>query len=346
MKIIVTGNLGYIGSIMTCMLAKHGVEVWGYDAGYYHDCLLNKIKDNGVSRQIYGDIRDITMEQLRGAEVIIHLAALSNDPMGELNPQLTHDINTVASKRLAVMAKQAGISRFLFSSSCSIYGQSKAKALTEESPFCPQTAYARSKVDTEAALHILADDSFSPVYMRNATAYGYSPRLRFDLAVNNLSGWGFTTGQVKLTSDGKAWRPMVHVEDICRAFIQVLQVPREIVHDQALNVGSESENYQIRDVANIVAKTIPNTTVTFAEDVGADSRTYNVDFNKIRNLLPSFKPEWNVARGVRQLCEVFQKIGLTRDQFAGRFFTRLKQLQYLEKEKKLDAQLRWIDKSF
>ncbi|MDO9540777.1 MAG: NAD(P)-dependent oxidoreductase [Kiritimatiellia bacterium] len=342
MKILVTGNLGYIGSIMTFMLAKHGIEVWGYDAGYYQDCLLDKIEDNGVARQVYGDIRDITMEQIRGAEAVIHLAALSNDPTGELNPQLTHDINTVASQRLAVIAKQAGVSRFIFSSSCSIYGQSKAKALTEESPFYPQTAYARSKVDTEAALHELANDSFSPVYMRNATAYGYSSRLRFDLAVNNLTGWGFTTGQVKLLSDGRAWRPLVHVEDICQAFIQVLQAPREVVHDQAMNVGSESENYQIRDVANIVAEAIPHTAVTFAEGVSADSRTYNVDFSKIRKLLPSFEFEWNVAKGVRQLYEVFQKIGLTREQFEGRYFTRLKQLQYLEKEKRLDSHLRWI----
>jgi nucleoside-diphosphate-sugar epimerase len=242
---------------------------------------------------------------------------------------------------LALAALQAGVQRFVFASSCSIYGQNSDSALTEDAPMNPQTAYARSKVDTESVLRELASDEFSPTMMRNATVYGLSPRLRFDLAVNNLTGWGFTTGKVKLLSDGRAWRPMVHVEDLCQACVHLLRAPREAVHNQAINIGAESENYQIRTVAETVASVVPGTGVTFAEGAVADSRTYNVSFAKLRTVVPEFTPRWTVERGVRQLFEALQAVSLDREGFESRLFTRLQQLQYLMATGALDADLRW-----
>ena len=341
MRVLVTGNLGYVGTVMTPLLKAAGHEVWGYDTGYYEPCLLGPLGESGVDRQIVKDIRQVTTDDLEGVEGVVHLAALSNDPTGELDPKLTEEINFTGSLRLAEAAKRAGATRFLFASSCSIYGQSGSGALTEEAEFRPLTAYAVSKVRTEAALHDLADDDFSPVYLRNATAYGFSPRLRFDVVVNNLTGWAVTTGQVRLLSDGRAWRPLVHVEDMAGAFVAALAVPRDRVHDRALNVGREADNRQIRDLAESVARIVPDCRVTIAEGATTDQRNYNVSFARIRDTLPEFAPRWDVDRGIQQLRDRFVQFGLTYERFDGRDFTRLKQLQHLIATARLGLDLRW-----
>lgn len=341
MRVLVTGNIGYIGTVLVPILSDLDYEVWGYDTGYYKECLFGDPPDDGISRQIVKDIRKVDASDVEGVDAIVHLAALSNDPTGELNPGLTGDINTGGALRLARIARDADVGRFIFASSCSIYGQSGAKALTEESPFNPQTAYAHSKVDTEAGLSKLASNEFSPIFLRNSTAYGFSHRPRFDVAVNNLTGWGFTTGQVKLMSDGRAWRPMVHVEDICQAITEALKAPRAVIHNQAFNVGSEDENYQIRDIAEMVAETILNCEVTFAENASADNRTYNVSFEKIRQAFPDFTPQWSVRKGIEQLYEAFAHASLTYDNFDGRLYTRLKQLKHLIDNDLLTSDLFW-----
>jgi nucleoside-diphosphate-sugar epimerase len=343
MRLLVTGNLGYIGTLLTPMLAQKGHEVWGLDNGYFEECIFGALptKYPGVHQQLHQDIRDIKAEQLVGFDAVLHLAALSNDPTGELNPELTEDINWRASIRLAELAKAAGVSRFLFASSCSIYGQSGDKSLTEDARFAPLTAYARSKVNTEADLAAMADDRFSPVFLRNGTAYGLSPRLRCDLVVNNLTGWAFTTGQVKLLSDGKAWRPIVHIKDISFAFLAALTAPQQVIHNQAFNVGQNCENYQIRTIADIVGKVVPNSTVTYAEGAAADNRTYNVCFDKINKILPGFRPVCNLEGAVRELYEAFKHNHLTLDDFQGRCFTRLNQLHFLLETGRLDDNLRW-----
>lgn len=343
MRVLVTGNQGYIGVVLTPILAAAGHEVFGLDTGYYCECNFGEIPDPafGVVRQISKDVREVGEEDLRGMEAVVHLAALSNDPTGELAPELTAEINHRASVRLARIARQCGVSRFLFASSCSIYGQGDGRSLTEEAPFHPLTAYARSKVDTERDLATLADERFSPVFLRNATAYGFSPRLRFDLAVNNLAGWAYTTGLVKLLSDGQAWRPFVHVEDIACACAAALAAPREAVHNQAFNVGQDEDNHRIRDVAEKVTQVLPDSRVSFADGVSADSRTYHVSFAKIRRCLPEFRPAWTLERGIRQLRDAFAAAGLTAEGFHGRSYTRLKQLQHLLRTGRLDSQLRW-----
>ena len=342
MRVLVTGYLGYIGTVLTPFLSELGYDVWGSDTGYYAECLLGDLPASKVSRKIIKDIRKVDASDVHGVDAIVHLAALSNDPTGGLNSELTHEINTVGALRLAAIARDAGVERFVFASSCSIYGQSEAKALTEKSAFNPQTAYAHSKVDTEAGLLKLATNEFSPVFLRNSTAYGFSPRLRFDLAVNNLTGWGYTTGQVKLMSDGRAWRPMVHVEDICQAIAEVLKAPRELIHSQAFNVGSENGNYQIRDIAKMVAEIVPNCEVIFTEGAAADNRTYNVSFDKIRRVFPSYVPRWSVRKGIEQLHEAFVRTSLTYPDFSGRLYTRLKQIQYLLDAGLLNADLHWV----
>ena len=341
MRVLVTGNLGYVGTVMTPLLRTAGHEVWGLDTGYYAGCIFGALGESGVDRQIARDIRQVVASDLAGVEAVIHLAALSNDPTGELNPGLTDEINFRGSMRLAEAAKRSGVSRFLFASSCSIYGQSDGGALTEEASFHPLTAYAVSKVQTEAGLRALADDDFSPVYLRNATAYGFSPRLRFDIVVNNLTGWAMTTGQVRLLSDGRAWRPLVHVEDMARAFAAALAAPRERVHDQALNVGREEDNRRIRDLAEAVSHVIPGCAVTIAEGAATDARNYNVSFERIRRRLPEFVPRWDIPRGIGQLHEALATGGLTHEQFEGRDFTRLKQLQHLLGTGRLAADLTW-----
>jgi len=342
MRVIVTGNLGYVGTVMTPMLSERDLEVWGLDTGYYRDCLLGPIERTGVARQVTKDLRDLTPADLEGADAIVHLGALSNDPTGELNPRLTEDINLTASVRLAELAKAAGVDRFVFASSCSIYGQSGGGALDENSPFNPLTAYARSKVETERALARMAADDFSPVFLRNGTAYGFSPRLRVDLVVNNLVAWAVTTGKVTLMSDGRAWRPLVHIQDMTRAVIAALVAPRERIHSEAFNVGREEDNWQIRDIAEAVARVVPGSTVTFAEGVSADARNYNVSFAKIRQQLPEFEPQWSVEKGIHELYDAFQKFELDYDRFDGREFTRLKQLLHLIQERRLTDALTWV----
>lgn len=341
MRILVTGNQGYIGTIMTQRFAEAGHEVIGLDTGFYEDCWLGGPVDTKVAKQIRKDIRDVTPDDFQGVDGVVHLAALSNDPTGELNPGLTEAINFEATILAAKAAKAAGVSRFVFASSCSIYGAGGKDALTEEDDFNPLTAYAKSKVASEFGLREMADDAFSPTFMRNGTVYGYSPRLRVDLVVNNLTGWALTTGQVKLLSDGRAWRPMLHIEDFTQAFRCALEAPREAVHNQAMNVGTESENYMVRDMAEFVQKVVPNSTVSFGEGAGADTRNYNVSFAKIRKVLPAFEPQWTVPKGAEQVYKACADAGLEFEAFMGRNYTRLKQLQHLIDTGQVDANLVW-----
>lgn len=341
MRVLVTGNLGYVGTVMTPLLAAEGHEVHGLDTGLFAACVMGQLGPSGVRRQSTKDLREVEASDLSRMDAIIHLAGLSNDPMGELNPGLTEEINLEGTVRLAEAAKRAGVQRFVFASSCSIYGQSGDQALTEEAAFQPLTAYARSKVGAEEALHRLADTSFSPVYLRNATAYGFSSRLRFDIVVNNLTGWAVTTGEVKLLSDGRAWRPLVHVEDMSRAFAAAIQAPRERLHDTALNVGREEDNLMVRDIAEMVAGIVPDSRVTFADGVSADNRNYNVSFARIRERLPEFQPKWDVAKGIRQLLAAFEAEKLTYEEFAGKDFTRLKQIKYLLENDEVREDLTW-----
>jgi nucleoside-diphosphate-sugar epimerase len=340
MRVLVTGNLGYIGLGLTPKLVSAGYEVLGLDTGYYQGCAFGATP-NGDHRQILKDIRDIELDDLVGTDAIIHLAALSNDPTGELNPTLTEEINYRAAVRLARSARDAGVKRFIFSSSCSIYGQGESKSLTEESPFRPITAYARSKAKAEADIAALATDSFSPIFLRNATAYGLSPRLRFDLVVNNLTGWAYTTQEARLMSSGEAWRPLVHVDDIVNAFLVVLTAPREAIHNQAFNVGRDDGNYQIRDVAEMIVRIVPDCRVAYAAGATADSRTYHVCFAKIRETLPAFQPAWNLEQGIRQLYNAFESCRLSFEDFDGHKYTRLKQLRFLLDANCLNSELRW-----
>jgi len=274
----------------------------------------------------------------------VHLAALSNDPLGNLKPGLTEAVNTQASIGLAQLAKEAGVARFLFASSCSLYGQGSSLGLTEEAPANPQTPYARSKIDFERALSAMASDSFSPVFLRNATAYGVSPRLRFDIVVNNLCGWAWTAGKIVMTSDGTPWRPLVHVKDISRAFACALEAPREAIHNQAFNVGSSSNNLQIRDIAYKVQRQMPGCEVTFGNSDG-DTRTYNVDFTKIETRLPGFgRARYSVDDAITEFLDAFRRLALKDEQFQGRLYTRLRQIRYLQETGRLDEDLLWRER--
>jgi nucleoside-diphosphate-sugar epimerase len=323
------------------MLARAGHEVVGLDCGYFRDCVLGAAPDTGVTREIIKDVRDVGRDDVEGCDAVIHLAALSNDPLGDLNPGLTEAINLRASQHLAQVSKVAGVSRFLFASSCSIYGQSAHAALTESSPLNPLTAYARSKVEFEKTLAALAGDGFSPLSLRNATAYGFSPRLRIDLVVNNLVASAMTSGEVKLLSDGTAWRPLLHVEDMSGAFVAALASDRTRWHNRALNVGQEQDNYQIRSLADIVAGVVPDSTVSIAKGASADSRNYNVSFQAIRDVLPGWQPRYTVPTGTAHLYESMCAIGFTRDDFIGDRYSRLGELQYLQRSDQLDQELRW-----
>ncbi|HSE41940.1 MAG TPA: SDR family oxidoreductase [Acidobacteriota bacterium] len=339
MRIVVTGHKGYIGSIMVPMLRNAGHDVTGLDTDFYEGCTFGNSAelDPGLRK----DIRDVTHKDLEGHDAIIHLAALSNDPLGNLNPELTFEINYHATVRLAQIAKEAGVSRFLFSSSCSNYGAAGDQMLDENAAFNPVTPYGESKVLAEKGLLKLADDHFSPVYLRSTTAYGVSPRLRFDIVLNNLVAWAYTTGKIYLKSDGSPWRPIVHIEDISRAFIAVLDAPKEVVHNQAFNVGITSENYQIRDLAIIVNETVPNCKVEFAPDAGPDKRSYRVNFTKIQQMLPSFKPKWNARDGAKELYETYRKTGLVLEDFEGPRYRRIDRIQNLLASQRLDSTLRW-----
>ncbi len=342
MRILITGHNGYIGSVMTAVFAAAGHEVIGLDTFYFAEGSLEP--DEVQVSEIRKDIRDITAADLMGIDAICHLAALCNDPLGDLNAALTYDINHAATLHLAKQAKEAGVSRFLYSSSCSMYGASSSDdVLTEDAPLNPLTAYAISKVRAEEDLHTLADDHFSPVYMRNATVYGVSPRLRADIVLNNLTGWAYTTGKIRIMSDGTPWRPIVHVRDVCAAFLAVLETPREVIHDTAFNIGVNGENYQVRELAEIVRQTVPDCTVEYAGGSTTDPRNYRVDFSKFANQVRAFKPQWNAARGATELYHAYQNAGLTFDDFQGRKYVRLKQIKHLLENNALDSDLRWKD---
>jgi nucleoside-diphosphate-sugar epimerase len=336
MRVLVTGHHGYIGSIMAGVLGRAGHEVVGLDAFLYDGCDFG---DQGYAVPfICLDVRDVSADELRGFDAVIHLAALSNDPLGFLDESCTYDINHAASVKLAAASKSAGVPRFLFASSCSLYGAAGDRVLDESAAFNPITAYGASKVLVERDVAKLADGSFSPTFLRNATAYGVSPRLRADIVVNNLVGLACTTGEVLIQSDGTPWRPLVHIEDISRAFLDVLEAPREAIHNQAFNVGSSQENYQIRDVAALVQEIVPGCSVRYQEGGGPDPRCYQVNCDKLTKHLPGFRTHWSLRRGIEELYTSFVRHGLTRKMFAR--YVRLGRIQELLREGRLDPRMR------
>lgn len=338
MRVLVTGHQGYIGTVLVPMLLAAGHEVVGLDSDLYERSTFGGSVPSVP--EIKKDVRDIELKDLEGFEAVLHLAGLSNDPLGNLNADLTFEINHLATVRIAELAKQAGASRYIFSSSCSNYGAGGDNWLNEESAFNPVTPYGVSKVRSEQDLAKLADDSFSPTFLRNATAYGVSPRLRFDLVLNNLTAWAFTTGQVFIKSDGTPWRPIVHIEDISRAFLAALHAPREIVHNEAFNVGRNEDNYRIRELADMVQEIVPGCQIEYAEDAGPDKRCYRVDCSKIMRVLP-FQPQWNARKGVEELYAAYQKVGLTLEEFEGNRYQRIAHIKYLMQSDRLGEDLRW-----
>lgn len=340
MKILITGHLGYIGAEMVPTMLAHGHDVTGLDTGLFDEC--DFVEPPVAVPELRVDIRDITPQDLEGFDAVLHLAALSNDPLGNINPDLTYDINLDASVRLAKSAKVAGVQRFLFASSCSLYGAGGGELLDETAAFNPVTPYGESKVRVEHALSELADASFAPVYFRNATAYGASRRLRADIVVNSLVGYAVTTGKVLLLSDGTAWRPLVHIRDIISAFAAALDAPVEAIHDEAFNVGRTGENYQIRQVADMVAEIVPDCHVEYADGVSGDNRDYRVDFTKVETLLPGYAPTWTVPDGISEMYQAFTAADLNDSDWSGDRYYRLKTVQGHLDADRIDTNLRWI----
>ncbi len=338
-RILITGSNGYIGSVMAPWFQNQGYDVVGLDTGYFAQCTL--VPDVANIPTINRDIRDITAQELEGYDAIIHLAALSNDPIGNLNEAWTREINLQGTVHLAVAAKQAGVPRFILSSSCIMYGMSEAAVVDETAPLAPRTEYARSKADAEVALSHLADDRFSPTFCRNGTIYGLSPRMRFDTVLNNLMGEAFTTGEVVIHSDGTPWRPVVHVQDVARAFQAVLEAPRDLIHNQAFNTGADDLNHQIRELGQIVAETLPGCRLSIVPRAGADQRTYKADFSKFKRTFQDFRFLWTVRDGATELRTAFERSGLTHAQFTDKRFTRLNWLRHLLDDGMLHGSLRW-----
>jgi nucleoside-diphosphate-sugar epimerase len=338
MKILVTGTEGYLGCLLAGVLMREGHEVTGIDTGYYQQGWLY----NGLDlspKTLVKDLRNITAEDLTGVEAIVHMAELSNDPLGQLAPNITFDVNHKGTVRLADLARENGVKRFVYMSSCSVYGVATEPVVNELSAINPQTAYAECKALVERDLKPMATDDFIPTFMRNSTAFGASPRQRFDLVLNNLMGLAWTTKEITMTSDGTPWRPLVHALDIAKAISCVLAAPADVVSGEVFNVGSNEQNYQVREIAEIVAEQVPGCSLSFGD--GADNRSYKVNFDKIHKALPDFSCEWDARRGARQLAAIFARIGLDKEMFEQRGFTRLKQLQYLINTGQLDADFFW-----
>lgn len=339
MKIFVTGTEGYLGSLLAPILMQEGHELLALDTGFYKEGWLY----NGLPmtpRTLNKDIRHVSAYDLEGVAAVVHMAELSNDPTGELAPHITSEINHKGSVRLAGLAKQAGVERFVYMSSCSVYGLAGEGYVTEDSPVNPQTAYAICKTLVERDLKLMADDSFSSTLLRNATAYGASPRMRFDIVLNNLTGLAWTTREIKMISDGTPWRPLVHALDIAQAIVRVLKAPRAAIHNEVFNVGETAHNYTIKEIAEIVAEIFAGCKLSFGQQ-GADNRSYRVSFDKIKAKLPGFQCEWDARRGAQQLYDLFQRIEMTAELFNSRSFTRLKQLEHLIRTKQIDQDFFW-----
>lgn len=341
MKVLLSGHLGYIGTVMAPMLVQAGHEVVGIDSDLYRRCTFAEAGQILDLPAIHKDTRDITAADVEGFDAVIHLAALSNDPLSNLNPDLTYAINHRASVKFAQLAKAAGVKRFLFASSCSNYGKTEGDQMIDETgKLAPVSAYGESKVFGERDIAPLADENFVPVFLRPATAYGVSPRLRFDIVLNNLVAWGMTKGVILLKSDGTPIRPIVHIEDISRAFIAALEAPADAVRGQAFNVGQTAHNYTVRQIAEIVADIVPNTTIELSSDAGPDPRSYRVSFEKIKNTLPDFKPQWDARKGAEQLYAAYRTSGITLEEFEGARYNRIAHIRKLLADQKLDGDLR------